>query len=135
MTTQTPITEEIKSLEKLEGDLLEANDILNMIIEVSGYNKWRLSESRNITEDDYTNAWGGFHPAKLAEYFSVEVNISQTKLHTFSRKFVCHDEVYSVNVQVMPGHVYVECDTGSVGYSSEQIIPNNKLRKYLKYQL
>jgi hypothetical protein len=120
---------------EISGELLEPNEILNLIIDVSGYNKWSLSESREITDKDKANMWGGLHPEKLKEYYGVEIENTQTTVHTFSRKFIGNGEIYSLNVQTMPGYVHVELDSGSYGYSSEKLIANAQLRKYLKGQL
>lgn len=38
-------------------------------------------------------------------------------------------------MQTMPGYVHVELDSGSYGYTSEKLITNTQLKKYLKQQL
>ena len=106
-------------MQKIIGEQLNAQQIYDILVDASGYTKWKLEEYNDDPDIDF-----------FRNSLNLDVQESDAKKFTASRNAKSKRDVYFLIFTSLPGHVFVELQTSNVGYSSEKVIPDNKLSSY-----
>lgn len=115
--------EPVKPMRKITGAHLTAQEILDELVDGSGYTKWKVEEDNGEADIDF-----------FRDSLNLDVQKSDAKKFTASRNLQSKREVSFLIFTCLPGHVFVELHTDNVGYSSEKVLTNNNLNSYLSSQ-
>lgn len=107
----------------LTGNVLTREEAAEILLNTSGYIKWKGEENTSEVED-------------LKNHFQEEysVNITDFKVYEFHKSTNNRNEIYFVGFHCMPGHVSVSMSTDRVGFGSDSLIPNAELAAYMQGQ-
>lgn len=114
--------EPVKDLEQLQGNVLSKDDVLGVVVEASGYNKWTIVEAQNSSEEN----------EKLKQELEDDGLTCEAQLikeYQVSRKTRGKDEVGFIIIHCFPGHTKVQVQTSHVGYfiNDGDLIKNKEL--------
>lgn len=109
-----------KPMRKITGAQLTAQELLDILANASESTKWKVEDYDDAADIDF-----------FRNSLNLDVLHSDAKKFTASRSVKSKEDVDFLIFTCLPGHVFVEVQTYSVGYNSEKVMTNNKLESYL----
>lgn len=104
----------------IEGNVYTAQEILEMIKESSGYNKWKFDYTERIDAEAVT---------ELKETFNIEFKEQEIMRHIFSRSTHDRNALSMIIVTALPGLFQVELQTDRVGYGLDGLVNVKKFKQ------
>ena len=110
----------IENYRELKGKVFSGEEVLEIVKDVTGFTKWSIDE---VTEsEDLDLDW-------FKENFAISFDETNVKQYNIFRKCHSRDEIFLIQVITFPGHFYVSMDTGRVGFSLNDILTENEMKK------
>jgi superfamily I DNA/RNA helicase len=107
----------------LNGQVLDADQILQIILEASGYNKWSLQETEQLSQEDVES---------IKDRFGVSFEEKTIQTYRFSRSTKHRDDVNMVTVTAVPGYNEVGIDTDRAGVYIEYLVTPKEMKSELE---
>ena len=105
---------------KLTGEILTGEQVLEIVINATGYTKWSF-----FKEEDFNPDW-------VREQFNLDVKDEEIVEYKIERSAKSRNDVWMISVVCLPGCIHVGFDTGRADYFIEHLIPNADAEKEIE---
>lgn len=115
--------------QELTGKALTKKQVQDICEDTTGY-KWKIvkgNKNNSMFGEDIDEVL-----ENIADTFGVKVSKKGLGWYVLDRNAQNRSELDTVEVLCLPGHVYVLWNTDRVSGGGESIMPNDKLKSYLK---
>lgn len=101
------------NVKNIEGQVYNAEQILDMIKQSSGNTKWKFSQSDKLSEQEIQD---------IKEEFNIDFEKTEIERHMFSRSTNDRNTLCFIGVTALPGLFQVELQTDRVGYGLDGLV-------------
>lgn len=105
---------------KLEGKVLTEEEVLQAVIEATGYTKWS-----SFKEEDFNPNW-------IREKFNLDLKKEDIIEYKVERSTNSRNDVFMISVTCLPGCVNLGFDTGRADHYLDYLVQNEKLKKEIE---
>lgn len=105
---------------QIEGKVYNAEEILEMIKDASGYTKWKFDYTERMDTEDVN---------EIKEDFNIEFEEQEVMRHIFSRSTNDRNALSMIIVTALPGLFKVELQTDRVGYGLDGLVNVKKFEQ------
>jgi hypothetical protein len=107
---------------KLEGDTLTKEQVLELVINATGYKKWSF-----FVDEEYD-----FNPDWVREQFNLDVKDEDIVEYKLERSAKSRNDVWLITVVCLPGCVHLGFDTDRADHYIDHLVPNTNAEKEIE---
>ena len=108
----------------ISGKMLDSNDILAIIIDATGYNKWGLDETCKLDKKEIKY---------VTEKFGVSVKEKEIMQYRFYRSTNSRDDINMISVTALPGYNAILMDTDRADIPVDSLLTPTEMQETIQY--
>lgn len=120
------VEKQTSQYKSINGKVLNKDEIKELIVDATGYTKWKLDETETLEKEEIV---------ELQDEFNVTFSEKKIYRYRYFRNTNSRNDVNMITVTALPGYNQVDIDTDRAGISLEGLVTPKEMKKQIEAEM